>query len=117
MRHEVWKSIKLLNLALIKKFPPTQTTRRVLLLPVLLAGAASLVAQSAPAAGTWIANQCVGGRSRAQPESIPNGSPGRTLGRYPMVDCSNSGDLRTYRPTQFHCRCEQWQRLGCRIFR
>jgi hypothetical protein len=53
MRHEMWKSIKLLNLALIKKFSPTQTTRRRLLLPVLLACAASLVAQSAPATGTW----------------------------------------------------------------
>ena len=53
MRHEVWKSLKLLSLALIRKFSPTQTTRRVLLLPVLLTGAASLVAQSAPAAGTW----------------------------------------------------------------
>jgi hypothetical protein len=53
MRHEVWKSLKLLSLALIRKFSPTQTTRRVLLLPVLLAGAATLVAQSASAAGTW----------------------------------------------------------------
>ena len=54
MRHEMWKSIKLLNLARIKKFSlRPQTTRRVLLLPVLLACAASLVAQSAPAVGKW----------------------------------------------------------------
>src|SRR5690349_18026280 len=53
MRHEVWKWIKLTNLALIKKFSPTQTTRQVLLLAMLLACAPTLAAQSAPIAGTW----------------------------------------------------------------
>jgi hypothetical protein len=65
MRHEMWKSIKPLNLARIKKFSPTQTTRRVLLLPVLLACAASLVAQSAPAAGKWKVVRSANGGNQA----------------------------------------------------
>src|ERR1700739_1890640 len=55
MRLEVWKWIKLSNLALIDKkiktFSPTRVIRRAF--PLLLACAATLAAQDAPVAGTW----------------------------------------------------------------
>jgi len=56
MRYEVWKWIKLTSQALIKinktkKFFPNQTIRRAL--PLLLACAATLAAQTVPVTGTW----------------------------------------------------------------
>src|SRR5260370_17952191 len=53
MHHEVSKWIKLMNLALIKKSSLKQTIRRMIPLPLLLACAATLAAQTAPVSGTW----------------------------------------------------------------
>jgi hypothetical protein len=52
MPHEVWKWIKL-KIRKIKKSSPRQTMHRVLAFPLLLACAASLLAQNAPVTGTW----------------------------------------------------------------